>query len=96
MSRSVKKHPVVTDGRGGQKWPKRQANKKVRRYKKGLSDGKAYKKLFCSWEIHDYISRWSWEEAKWEYEHSPSPYLLEKYPTLKDFYKYWSKYYKRK
>ena len=56
MSRSFKKHPVCTDGRDGRKWPKRQANKTVRRFKKGLDDGKDYKKLYCSWNIHDYIA----------------------------------------
>jgi len=36
-------------------WFKRQANKRVRRTK-DISDGSAYKRVYCSWNIHDYIS----------------------------------------
>lgn len=96
MSRSYKKHPWCTDGRDGRVIPKRFANKAVRRYKHKLANGKAYKKLFCSWEIHDYISRWPWQEAKKEYEEDSSDWWKEACPTLKDFYKYWSKWYRRK
>ncbi len=95
MSRSYKKHPWYTDGRNGQVKSKRLANKTIRNYKNKIIKGNFYKRLFCSWNIHDYISRWSWEEAKEEYENDPSTWM-EKYPTLTDFYKYWSKYYKRK
>jgi hypothetical protein len=105
MSRSYRKHPINTDGRDGRVTQKRWANKKVRRYKNKIANGKAYKHIFESWEIHDYISRWSWEQAKEEYEHSA--YINSKgefnyiyqddYPTLKDFYnKCWSKVYRRK
>ena len=53
MSRSYKKSPWSGDSGP---WWKRQANKKVRRYKKDLSNGKDYKKLYCSWDICDYGS----------------------------------------
>ena len=97
MSRSYKKHPVITDGSAGiTKIFKRFANKKVRNYRKKIAKGKSFKRLFCSYDIHDYISRWSWAEAKKEYESDPYGYLKNEYPTLKEFYKYWSKYYKRK
>ena len=33
---------------------KNQANRRVRRFTKELSNGKEYKKLFCSWMISDY------------------------------------------
>jgi len=97
MSRSYKKHPYYTDGKEGSTTiTKRFANKTVRKYKHKLAKGKAYKRLFCSYDIHDYISRWSWEEAKKEYESDPYKYLKEEYPSLREFYKFWSKYYKRK
>lgn len=97
MSRSFKKHPVSTDGRNGQIIPKRFANKTVRRNKNKIpSKGKYYKKIYCSYNIHDWISRWSWEEAKKEYENNPWPHWKIQYPILKDFYNHWAKYYKRK
>lgn len=97
MSRSFKKHPYCTDGRGGRKQWKRIANKIVRNYKNNLADGKNYKKLYESWNIHDYISRWSWSEAKKEWEDGlRNTYLQEHYPTLKEFYRLWKKYYHSK
>ena len=97
MSRSYKKHPYYTDGKeGSTAITKRFANKTVRRYKHKLANGKAYKRLFCSWDIHDYIIRWSWLEAKEEYERDLVDLWKKKYPTLKEFYRYWSKKYKRK
>lgn len=96
MSRSYKKNPIATDGKAkSTKLSKRCANKAVRNSEFTPMRAKAaFKKLFCSWNIHDYISRWSWEEAKaaWESE----PYYQAKYPTLKEFYRFWAKYYKRK
>lgn len=95
MSRSYKKHEVYTDGRNGQVVSKRFANKAVRRYKNYLSNGKAYKKLYCSWEIHDHIWRWTWKDAKEEWEREDSIYH-QLYATLSDFYRYWRKYWKNK
>ena len=97
MSRSYKKHPYHTDGSPREiVKSKRFANKAVRNYKHKIANGNAYKHLFCSYNIHDYIIRYSWEEAKLEYENDPWGYLKDRYPTLKDFYKYWIKYYKMK
>lgn len=100
MSRSYKKHPYCTDGSTpGTKNSKRIANKKVRRCKNKIANGKSYKKLFCSYEIHDWISRWTWEEAKADYYNLDltSPWnWQDDYPTIKDFYKHWMKNYKRK
>lgn len=91
MSRSFKKHPYATDGKAGRKLQKRWANRTVRR-KEEIPNGGAYKKVFCSWEIHDYISRWTWKEAKEEYECGyNSSYLKGRYPTIKDFYRFWRK-----
>ena len=51
MSRSYKKHPVVTDRNN--KWAKKDANKKVRNTE-DISNGNNYKKHYCSWNICDY------------------------------------------
>ena len=98
MSRSYKKVPVSTDGkRKTTKEMKRCANKHVRHYKEGLHKGNAYKKLFCSYDIHDFISYWPWSEAKQDYETGMlSSYLQERYPTLKSFYRHWYTCQKRK
>lgn len=58
MSRSYKKNPGFTDGGSKHcKWAKRQANKKVRKQSlEKIQNGKWYKKLYCSWNIHD----WKW------------------------------------
>lgn len=50
MSRSHKK-PFVKCGFFGSK---RLANKKVRRYKYGISNGNSFKKIYESWDIVDY------------------------------------------
>lgn len=97
MSRSYKKYPFVKDTTDATKFFKRAANKTIRRVKADdeIVDGKAYKKYYSSWNIHDYISRWPWEEAKKDWERNLG-HFKTKYPTLKLFYRYWSKYYKRK
>lgn len=57
MSRSVKKHPIIKFA-PRQGWiGKRFANKKVRRFAGEIPNGKAYRKLYESWEIHDCVSR---------------------------------------
>ena len=95
MSRSYKKHPCCTDYTDGRTIPKRRANKVIRRYKNKIANGNAYKHLYCSWNIHDYISRWSWKQAKEEYN-NPIYTWKNEYHTLEEFYKFWTKYYKRK
>ena len=68
MSRSYKKVLGWTDQqrRGkGSKWAKNQANRKVRRYKKDLVNGKAYKKLYDPWNICDWkFLVWSEQEVQ--------------------------------
>lgn len=98
MSRSFKHSPYYTDGTTpGTKNSKRIANKKIRNYKQKIPKGNFYKKIFCSYEIHDWVSRWSWQEAKseWEYEDFYCRWK-DDYPTLKDFYQHWNKFYRRK
>lgn len=96
MSRSYKKNPVYTDGRNGQKKAKRIAAKKVRNFDiEALpSKGNQYKKVSESYNIHDYVSRWTWEEAvDWYHKH---PEQYSEYPTEKEFYRYWYKISKMK
>lgn len=53
MSRSYKKHPVVTCAKN--KNGKKEASKKIRNTEE-ISNGNNYKKHFCSWNICDYKS----------------------------------------
>ncbi len=55
MSRSYKKIAGFTDyTRKYTKWAKRQANKKVRRAY-NVPNGKAYRKVYNPWDIHDWV-----------------------------------------
>ena len=90
MSRSFKKHPWVTDHHvKSSKESKKFANKAVRN-KEDLPNGKAYKKVYESWDICDYKYIWTWKEAKkqWE-EEPPTSYIKRCHPTLKSYYRYW-------
>lgn len=93
MSRSYKKNPYFTDGSPGTtKEKKKFANKKVRNYDlEGLPQHGGYKKVSESWDIHDYTGRWTWQEAKAEWEREENKYLKKSYPTLKAYYRYWLK-----
>ena len=103
MSRSYKKHPICTDRTDGAKYWKRIANKRVRRYK-GLPNYKAYKKVYCSWDIHDWISRWSKQQAINSYDKDRYFWLSGyEYDRWEDFIdkedflnNHWAKYYRRK
>ena len=91
MSRSYKKHPRVKDA--ANKGMKKFANKKVR-HTKNIPNGKAYKKLFESWDISDWNWHWTKEEAikEW-YENN---WIQEHYETLEKYLMYWEKCTKRK
>ena len=52
MSRSFKHTPGWCDRNP---WAKKEANSRVRKFK-DVPNGMAYKKLFESWDIHDYKS----------------------------------------
>lgn len=104
MSRSYKKHPICTDRTNGAKYWKRQANHRVRKYRYILQH-KQYKKIYYSYDIHDWISRWSKAEALDKYYHQIWYDYRDKcwgrvwdnYENEKDFLNhYWAKYYKRK
>lgn len=68
-------------------------------------DGMSYKRFFCSYDIHDYISRWTKAEAIHEWEHPHWQYweyrdewwhTWDDYETREDMEQYWAKWYRRK
>lgn len=63
MSRSYKKTPIVKDGHSG-RFGKTFANRKVRRCKEPIANGKAYRKVFNPWDIHDYVDYCSYGDFK--------------------------------
>lgn len=109
MSRSYKKHPFCKDGNRSSKEDKRIANGIVRAKNKRIVNGAereyipirlrgAYKKVYCSYDINDYITRETEEEnRRWWYEHSilqdPS---FDGRLTFKDYKQKWEKLYRRK
>jgi hypothetical protein len=100
MSRSFKKNPVVTDGDSG-KVGKRFAKRKVRRYKDTISNGKMYRKIYESWDIHDYTSRETLNHNLLDYESCLLAFLnggSVNDPKNKKWYsyKYWYITFKRK
>jgi len=98
MSRSYKHNPYCTDGHPGTtKESKRFANKKVRNtdLEELPPKGKSYKKISESYDIHDWINRWTKEEAikNWE-EAKERRYWAEK--SFEEYMNYWEKCCKRK
>jgi phosphatidylserine/phosphatidylglycerophosphate/cardiolipin synthase-like enzyme len=72
---------------------KRFANKRVR-HTKDIPSGKAYKKVFESYDISDWYFRSTREETlkKWEAEE----WIRDRFETLEEYLIYWEKHYKRK
>lgn len=109
MSRSYKKHPFCKDGNRSSKEDKRIANGIVRAKNKRIVNGAkreyipirsrgAYKKVYCSYDINDYIIRETEEEnRRWWNEHSilQDPSFNGRL-TFKDYKQRWAKLYKRK
>ena len=96
MSRSRKKVPIFKD-QSTRKFGKKQANKAVRRQKEETFKGKEYKKVYCSWNISDYICYYSKEQAihDWYAEENLPAYqqrLHKRYKTLEDWIKQWRKW----
>lgn len=99
MSRSYKKHPIVKDNGKGKKKSKRFANHTVRRDKDTPLKGGNYKKMSESWEIADFVTRYSIEDAidDWydeEMEHYAFPFKgwrHKKFKTLEKWIYYWKK-----
>lgn len=94
MSRSYKHSPVVTDGRPhSTQESKKMANKKIRHTEDlPMRQRGAYKKFYCSYDIHDYISRWTWEDAIADWEAG----ILRGFDSLKELRRYWEKWMYRK
>ena len=95
MSRSFKKKPIYKSHDGGKEM-KRIASHAVRRKKDFSSNGADYKKVFESWNLNDYISYYSKEDAikAWydeESSHSTSQWRHKKYGTLEKWLKAWEK-----
>ena len=103
MGKSYKRTPIIKDNGNSKKSQKRQATHSVRnKLKRGIeiSNGNAYKKHYESYDIADYVCRWTKEEAIKQYE-KPCRYSWEtnwkeEYPTLEDFLNYWEKCMRRK
>lgn len=101
MSRSFKRTPIVKDHRSG-KPGKKFANRKVRRCKEHIANGKAYKKVFNSWDIHDVIIRYTWSQFKRRQESEEKAYIngANPYWAMPSRYRMdensWARYYRRK
>lgn len=105
MSRSYKKHPWITDHHvKTSSEMKKFANKKVR-HTKDLPNGKAFKKVFESYNLCDFKFFQTKEEAIAEYEETLSDVkldedyreeFLKEYPTLKAWLWGWKKDYLKK
>ena len=93
MSRSYKKHPWYTDGSPhSTKESKKLANKKVRRTDDVPLKGKGYKKIYETYDIHDFKTRYSKQE--WIRDYKRIRY--RKYESFEDYINYWEKTYRRK
>lgn len=101
MSRSYKKTPITKDGHSG-KFGKKVANRKVRQYKGDLADGKSYRKIYESWDIHDMIIRYPLSQLRIEQESEEKAIENNGVPEYRKNRRYymtehrWAKHYKRK
>lgn len=98
MSRSYKKNPIVKDNKRSSAKNKQIANHQVRQFKRGISNGKAYKKISNSYEIHDYVSRRTWQDNLKRFNEVVYEYLngvLSWNPEDDDSYSYknWARHY---
>ena len=93
MSRSYRKHPISKDGGRSSKQQKKMANRKVRRatFDELPIKGAGYKKHFPQYDINDYVTYWSWQQAKEDWERNPNSYFRKHYKTLTDMFIYWLK-----
>lgn len=88
MSRSYKKVPCCKDYNRGMK---QRANRHLRRNYLDIPSGRAYKKLFCSYDICDYRFLETFSSyKKWILKYSHKRYSKE------ELYRNWYKYYKMK
>ena len=73
MSRSCKKQPFIKDNGKGSKQAKTYANRIYRRRISKATEPSGrksalYRRNYESWNIHDYVSRWSYIDALREWE----------------------------
>jgi|HigsolmetaAR206D_1030411.scaffolds.fasta_scaffold00003_82 hypothetical protein len=101
MSRSYKQTPVWKNGRPG-RFGKKLANRKIRRYKEDISDGGQYRKLYESWNIHNFISYYPFSEYLKERNFREKIMALGMFPesrikAVRSFDENrWAKFYRRK
>lgn len=94
MSNSFKKTPIWTDNHSpGTRWGKQQANKAVRRYTDDVQNGKWYRKIYFSWNIHDYRFYQTKQQAIHEWR--ASRWLSNRF-SKKAIIRNWEKDYRRK
>jgi len=109
MSRSYKKEPVTKDNqRGGARYGKRRSAHRLRRVSIDTELPTRERKFFTKYfgdmyEIHDFICRWTWEEALAWFEslsEERQDWILGRgkigshYPrgrVYENFYDYWKK-----
>lgn len=113
MSRSYKKNPICKDSTKSSKKNKQIANRIVRRrYKNAQNEidtnaRGSYKKMYESWDIHDYITRWTERDAveSWNEEKTHAMSLSipveqygwhKKFGTLENYLKWWKRTYYKK
>ncbi len=85
MSKSYYKYPAIKDyGRGYSNWSKRQASKAVRR-RKDIDNGRAYKKVYDSYNINDYKWAYIYDESLLDGWYADKPYKLAKKSLVKCF-----------
>ena len=98
MGKSYKKQPWCTDGQAKTtKARKKQANRKVRHKDIDSSSRNHYKKFSNSYDIHDYktYEPWSVARERWLYA-DKNGWIRKRWPTLKSYYRSWSKCYRNK
>lgn len=100
MSRSFKKTPICNDSHvKTTKKKKNIANRRIRNkdVEEEVPSGKTYRKYTSFWEIRDWADLWTWNQAKIEYESGNNTvYWKHRFPTLKEFYRFWRKCYLNK
>lgn len=106
MSKSYRKNPISKDGGTSSKKKKKIMHKTVRRkLNRDISDDSLAnipsKKMYETWDINDYISRYTREDAiayynKTEKDEWQKEWFYKKYPTLEDWLNEWEKNYIRK
>ena len=89
MSKSIKKNPIISDySRSSTRFHKGMASRAVRRYKGIISDGSSFKKVYPTWNIHDYI--W-WGSVSDEHikhpDRNPEDYYGTTHKDMAKFYR---------